>query len=410
MTTPPHLAELELAYATTEDIDDYLGAVMRGFHGDYEPEHRGPFGVVFEPERSFGFRVDGRWISTCGAFTQTMITPGGSVPIAAVTMVTVAPSYRRRGLLRQMMTHQLADIAERGREPVALLWASEAMIYGRFGYGETLNRFKLSGETRPAVFAPHVEFGAGSVGEVERETFAPAAKGLREGWLADRPGALTRNDAWWEVRLDDPERLRHGASAYRFALHYAADGTPDGSLIFRVREADHEVIVVALDARDTTAYAALWRFVLSLDLVRRFRFDGAPIDEPLRFLVADPRGISAEVRDGTYARIVDVPRALEARRYAAEADLLIGVVDLLMPANSRTFRLQGGPDGASVKASRRAPDLVLDIRELGAIYLGGISPATLHHSGLITEHRPGAVAALASAFAWSRLPYCNDFF
>ena len=193
---------------------------------------------------------------------------------------------------------------------------------------------------------------------------------------------------WWEVRLHDPEPLRHGASAYRFALHFAADGSPDGYLIFRVKESDSEVTVVAVDAADITAYAALWRFALSLDLVRRFRFDDAPIDEPLRFLVNDPRAIGAELRDGTYVRIVDVPRALEARRYAAEADLLIGVVDPLLADNQRTFRLQGGPDGASVKPSRRKPDLTLNVRELGAIYLGGISPATLHRAGLIEEHTP----------------------
>ncbi len=408
--TPPHLAQLELTYAPADGADDFLAAVTHGFHADYQPELIGPFAKVFEPERSFGFTVDGRWISTCGAFTQTMITPGGSVPIAAVTQVTVAPSYRRRGLLRAMMTHQLTDIATRGREPVALLWASESSIYGRFGYGEALNRYRLTAETRPVSFAAHVDFGDGSVGEVDRDAFLPAAKQLRAGWLADRPGALDRDDDWWEIRLHDPEPLRHGGSAYRFALHFAADGRPDGYLIFRVKEFDDMVTIVAVDAADMPAYAALWRFVLNLDLIRRFRFDDAPIDEPLRFLVNDPRAIGAELRDGTYARIVDVPRALEARRYAAEADLLIGVVDPLLTANQRTFRLQGGPDGASVKPSRRKPDLVMNIRELGAIYLGGISPATLHRSGLIEERTTGAVAALAGAFAWSRLPYCNDYF
>jgi predicted acetyltransferase len=408
--TPPHLAQPQIEYASPERRDAFFAAVVHGFHLDHQPEQGDPFTAVFEPDRSFGFTVDGRWISTCGAFTQTMITPGGSVPTAAVTQVTVAPSYRRRGLLRAMMTHQLEDIAARGREPMALLWASESSIYGRFGYGETLNRFRLTGETRPVSFAPHVDFGDGSVGEVDRDVFLPAAKQLRAGWLADRPGALERSDEWWEVRLHDPEQWRQGASAYRFALHFTADSSPDGYLIFRVKESEDEVQIVAVDAIDSTGYAALWRFVLSLDLVRRFRFDGAPIDEPLRFLVNDPRAISAELRDGTYARIIDVPRALEARRYAAEADLVIDIVDPILPANQRTFRWQGGPDGASVKPSRRKPDLVMNVRELGAIYLGGISLATLHRSGLIEERTPGAVVALSGAFAWSRLPYCNDFF
>ena len=105
--TPPHLAHRELVYATPERLDDFFRAIVRGFHDDYAPEKWQPYHRVFEPERSFGFQVDDQWISTCGAYSRTMTVPGGSVPVAAVTVVTVQPSYRRRGLLTEMMTHQL---------------------------------------------------------------------------------------------------------------------------------------------------------------------------------------------------------------------------------------------------------------------------------------------------------------
>ena len=113
---------------------------MRGFHADYNAENWTAGRGVFEPARNFGYAVDGKWISTCGAYSRVMTVPGGAVPVAAVTFVTVQPSYRRRGLLTQMMQHQLADIVERGTEPVALLWASESSIYGRFGYGRATAR------------------------------------------------------------------------------------------------------------------------------------------------------------------------------------------------------------------------------------------------------------------------------
>lgn len=414
-TTPPHLAELTLAYLTPDRVDDYLAAVMRGFHGDSKPEEWGPIRAVLEPERNVGFTVDGRWISTTGAFTRTMVVPGGTVPTAAVTVVTVAPAYRRRGLLRRMMTHQLEQIAAAGTEPVALLWASEAAIYGRFGYGETLQRLRLSGPTRALPFAPTVDFGPGSVAEVEPAEFLPVASRLREGWLAERPGALSRSDAWWEFRLNDPAARRHGASAYRFALHYAGDGTPDGYAYFRVKEdgplGGAEVEVAELDAATTPAYASLWRFLLNLDLVRSFRLHDAPADEPLRLLVTDPRAITAEFADGTYARLVDVPAALSARRYAVEVDLTLGVIDPLLPRNDATFRLRGGPDGAEVEPTGRTPDVSLGVRELGALYLGGISPATLRRADLVVEHTPGSIAPMAAAFAaGDRLPFCNDFF
>ena len=413
-TTPPHLAELTLMPVTAERTDEYFTAVLRGFHADYKPELWGPHRAVFEPERNFGFAVDGRWISSAGAYTATMVVPGGSVPVAAVTLVTVAPSFRRRGLLRAMMTHQLTDVAARGLEPVALLWASEHPIYGRYGYGETHSRLRLSGPTRAITFAPYVDFGDGSVGEVDREEFRPIATQLREGWLADRPGALTRTPAWWEVRLHDPEAWRDGGSAYRFVLHFGRDGQPDGYAYFRVR--DHgphggaEVTVADLDAATAAAYAALWRFLLNLDLVRSFRRPDASVDEPLRLLVSDPRAISTETADGTYARIVDVPAALEARRYPTEIDLVLEVTDDLLPQNNGAFRLRGGPDGAGVSRTSDPPDVSLAVAQLGALYLGGNSPATLRQAGLIAEHTPGALRRMAAGFAWDRLPFCNDFF
>ena len=138
--------------------------------------------------------------------------------------MTVQPSYRRRGLLTQMMQHQLADIVERGIEPVALLWASESSIYGRFGYGPATSRHKVS-RARPV---DGVSTGgrsrSGSVGEVERDEVLPIIADLRRGLLPQRVGALDRSDAWSTVRWHDPEPWRDGASAYRFALHYATIG------------------------------------------------------------------------------------------------------------------------------------------------------------------------------------------
>ncbi len=147
--------------------------------------------------------------------------------------------------------------------------------------------------------------------------------------------------------------------------------------------------MVDLDAATPPAYAALWRFLLSLDLVRSFRRDDAPVDEPLRLLVADPRAITTETIDGTYARIVDVPAALGARRYATEVDLVLGVTDALLPQNDGAFRLRGGPDGAEVTSTQDSPDVSLGIRELGALYLGGVSPATLRQAGLVAERHAG---------------------
>jgi predicted acetyltransferase len=414
MPTPPHLAQLELTYTTPDTVEAYLKVVLRGFYDDYKPELWEAGRAVIEPERHFGHVVDGQFVTTCGAYSRVLTVPGAILPAAGVTFVTVHPSYRRRGLLREMMTHQLLDLARRGTEPLAILWASEASIYGRFGYGQAIPRLTLSGDTRETAFLPAVTLGAGSVGEVDRETYRKVASELHERWRPDRPGAVQRTTAWWEVVLHDPEPWRAGASALRFAVHYAADGQPDGYLAFRVKGGDvhpgGEALIVELDGADPMAYAALWRFVLDLDLVRTFRRDTAPVDDPLRHLLADQRAARTELFDGPFLRLVDMARALEARTYACDLDVVLTVRDALLEQNNRTIRLQAGPSGSSVTSADADPDLTLDVRELATIYLGGTSLATLQRAGWVSERTPGAVAAVDAAFTSGRAPFCADFF
>lgn len=412
--TPPHVARPRLEYATGADSAAYAEAVTRGFHGEFVPEHAELELRVAEWDRNFGFKVDDHWIATCGAYSRTLTVPGGQVPVAAVSVVTVAPAYRRRGLLRQMMTHQLESLSQGGTEAVALLWASESLIYGRFGYGHATPRLRIAGQTRSTEFLPAVDLGAGSVDEVTREEFVTMATELHATLLPERPGALDRTPGWWDVGLYDPAAWRQGSGPIRFALHFSAAGTPDGYASFRVKagqsDADKEVIVGDLDATDPAAYAALWRYLLDLDLVRTFVRSNAPVDEPLRSLVSDQRGITTELHDATYVRLVDLPSALEARAYASAVEVTLEVRDALLPANDGRFRLRAGPDGASVTITDTQPDLSLATRELAACYLGGTSLDALHRAGLVVEHSPGAVHALAVALDWPVKPFTPDFF
>ena len=415
MAPAPHLAQLRLTTLTSDRVEEFMTAALRGFHQDYDADAAEAARGVLEPERFFGLTAEDRWVATCGAYTRVMTVPGGTVPTAAVSYVTVSPAYRRRGLLNQMMTHQLTGLAE-GGEPVALLWASEDSIYGRYGYGAATPILHLEGRTQETAFRSDVDLGTGSVGEVDAAECRRVVEPLHARLLPERPGALNRPSAWWDAVFHDHPSRRHGAAAARYALHFDAVGRPDGYLTFRLSStgsADpgpgHSVRVAVLDASDLAGYARLWRFALDLDLVRRFEGPAAP-DEPLRHLVADPASVRSTGADGTYVRLVDLPRALEARRYAVELDLVLGVRDALLPQNAGSFRLQGGPDGATVRRVSTSPDVELDVRELGALYLGGIPAPELHRAGLLQERSPGAVAALGFGFSSARLPFCRDYF
>src|SRR5207302_9785149 len=112
-----------------------------------------------------------------------------------------------------------------------------------------------------------------------------------------------------------------GFAVDRIKLGWVASG-PNGALRL-------EMLVAAT----AEAYAALWRHLLDVDLMARVSAEMRPVDEPLRFLLADSRQPKTRIEDGIWLRLVDVPTALAGRRYAAEGRLTLRVRDALCPWN-----------------------------------------------------------------------------
>ena len=189
-----------------------------------------------------------------------------------------------------------------------------------------------------------------------------------------------------------------GFATYRVKSEWA-DGLPGGTV--RVNE-------VLADGPE--AYAALWRFLFGIDLIRTVDAWSRPVDDPLFHMVTEPRRLKLRLADALYVRLVDVPEALQARRYASEGRVVLEVRDPFTGFAEGRFELEGGPDGAACRVTDAAPDLAIDVRDLGAIYLGGVSPRTLVAAGRITEDRPGAVALAAGMFATDPVPWCPYLF
>jgi predicted acetyltransferase len=144
--------------------------------------------------------------------------------------------------------------------------------------------------------------------------------------------------------------------------------------------------------------------------VRHVTAGSASLDDPLRHLLADPRALHARPADALWVRLVDVGRALAARRYPAPVNLVLEVRDPFCPWNDGRWSLVGHPAGAFCSRTDADPDLVLDVEALGAAYLGGTSLATLQAAGRVTEVSPGAVTQAATAFRWPVTPWCPDEF
>jgi predicted acetyltransferase len=424
---------------TDDEYDGFRLVMQHAFHGapsrDAPPWRR----QLFEIDRSLAAfdpaRQDAGPVGTTGIYSFGMAVPGGVLPVAGVTMVGVLPTHRRRGILRSIMRRQLADIAARGEEPIAALWASETAIYGRYGYG------KAAGNA-------YFKFGRGG-GALGRRAPADPALSLRlakpadvvselakvyAAVLAGQPGFFTRSDAWWARVLHDPEEERHGFGPQRCLLAedgngirgyalYAAQGSwddqtdlPDG--VLEVRE---------LIAADPAAGAALWHDLLGRDLIAAVIADHRPGDDPVLYQLLDARQARSTVRDGIWVRIIDLPAALARRAYACPVDAVLEVTDEMLPGNAGRWRLRaavpaGGQPGdsgpgdsgtASAVTCERTSDpadIALDVRELAAAYLGGTRLGTLAAAGLVTELRPGTLGALSAAFTWDPAPWCPRVF
>lgn len=404
--------EVTIEVPTPEDWDDIYATFSAGINIDGDPQSLEAERPLFEPARSLIVRAGGRVVGTLGANTRQIAVPGAVVPAAHGCRGAVSATVRRQGILTRLMRRHFEDARALG-EPITLCWASEARIYGRFGYGLSVRRLGLNVNARE-VTVPKGE----EPGRIVEGTVADLRDSLVKVYdqvYADRPGWSERTEQHWDFRLADTMMSRQGASALRVVVHEGDDGI-DGYALWRVRGnwtangPIGDVVVVEQVSTTPEAYRALWRFLLSVDLTRSASTWAVGVDEPLFHWVGEPRQLDAHLCDALWIRVVDVPKALAARRYAAPIDVVIEVTDDFMPENSGTWRLTGSPGAATCTPTSEPPELWLDVRALGAVYMGGTSLTALVDVGLVKEVRHGALAEAATAFRWHKSPYAFELF
>ncbi|MBH1933295.1 GNAT family N-acetyltransferase [Streptomyces sp. AV19] len=343
--------------------------------------------------------------------------PGGELPCAGVTFVSVAPTHRRRGVLRGMMD-ELGNRCRDNGQPLAALWAAEAVIYGRFGFGAATHCHGVEIDSlRPLNL--RIEPADLPVRLVDPAD-APGLLGpLHAANRARRAGRVARDDDWWRTRtLPATEEDAPELSAPRVVTLGAPGTPPAGYAVYRTGDGsnvpgapDGIVAVSELEADTPGAAAALWRYLASIDLTARVRAWGRPLDDPLLHFAADrDQVLVSREFPALWLRVLDVTAALEARAWAAPCDLVLEITDPRAPGGTGRHRLAAGPDGATVTRTDDTPDLTFDVRELSACYLGGTELRHLARAGLVTEHTPGAVARLDAALRTEFLPHTTDEF
>lgn len=414
------------------EVGAWIQAVALGFHGDAptpelakryveceQVDERMATGAYLQhaaaPAGAWGIDYP---VATYAYHRKSLNVGGGTLlPVHQITAVTVRPSHRRRGLLRAMMGSDLAQAKAAGL-PVAALTASEATIYGRFGFGVATHASDIEVQVKGGlefIVPAAAEQGTveiadpTTVRDIHHEVFAKVHS-TRTGSIGRQE--MYRLSASGQGDYRDMEPVKN----IRAALHYDQRGAVDGYVTYKpaADKSRSTVEIVDLLAATDGAYLALWNYLGSLDLIETITWDMAPLVDPLEWAMAAKRRYRrTATEDHLWLRILDAPAALAARDYSSDGTLTIHVGDPLGHA-SGIFRITVVHGKATV--TRCAEDgsvpfaLSMGVSELSSLYLGSVSARTLHAAGRVREEETGALEAFDAMFAAKESPHCMTGF
>jgi predicted acetyltransferase len=402
--------DVEIRTIAPDEFETWMRAIESSFGGHLRPEDIENERKVIDPARCLAAIDGGDIVGCASSVVFEMTVPGGTSPTVGITGVGVVPTHRRRGVNTALMRRQLDDVRDAGHS-IAALFASEGGIYGRFGYGLASLACFVDIETSRSAFIRGYE-PDGRVRLLDRESAKEPVLSVHDRARLARPGEMKMEPNWFDYEFAEKHfgEERH----FFFAVHETGSDV-DGIAAYTVKHKwegvpQSEVEIYALDALNPQAYAQTWRFVLDLDLMQKVSAWNRPVDEPLLYLLREPRRLNLRVKDALWVRLVDLPAALSSRRYAAAGRIVFEVRDLFCQWNDGRYELDAGPDGASCRPTDDDADIVLTVNDLAAAFLGGSSFRQLSRAGRVNEEHPGALAAADAMFAWVPPPWCQLMF
>jgi predicted acetyltransferase len=399
---------IEIRNPSEDELRAAMEAASTTFGEDLKDEDFERHSKMLPRERFYAAYDGDIPVGTTASFGFALTVPGGELGAGGVTWVAVLPSHRRRGILTQMMRRQFDDLHELG-EPLAILWASEAAIYGRFGYGISAPTVQMDADR--SRFAYRDDPGPrGAVRIVDKDEAARLMPQVYEAYRHGVPGAVARTVDWWKAyRLADPEHWRDGSGPKTYAV-LEFDGKPVAYVLYRIKSdwedgfSKSQVKVVETCATSPAAERELWRFIFGIDLVTRIRGRHDP-GSPLFLMVVDPRSLQLRVSEGLWLRFVDLGAALAGRSYATDDSLVLEVRDEFCPWNAGRWRV-----GERVERTDDDADLELDTADLASTYLGAFDFNALATAERVRELKPGALERASALFQTSRPPHCVEDF
>ncbi len=403
----------------------WLNAEGIGFHeGTFDPEDVPRYLAAYQADQRVLWGVHDRGqpaealdadhpVATYGTMVHALNVGATQIDAHQITAVTVRTSHRRNGILRSMMTRDLREANDRGL-PVAILTASEATIYGRFGFGcaTFTQSIEVDVRERFEVTAPRT----GMTTLVSREHAVRLAEQIFAGFQAETFGSVDRQYAYPRRASGEWGRERPVEDrTVRMAVHYDAEGTPTGYVSYRFagwETTPYTMKIVDLVAATPSAYLELWRYLGSLDLVQVVTWDGARRDDPLPWALRDRRCYQVKGTDDVlWVRMLNVQEALRRRSYRGSGKVVLQVSDGLdIAGGSYVLTVVDGAAEVEHVEAATAPDVTLTVNALGSLYLGGVTGSALEAAGALGAHTGDAVQLLDTLFGRAQEPYCITHF
>jgi predicted acetyltransferase len=404
----PAMDDLTIRPIVLDEFPVFLRVEARASHGRYTEEDLERELLIAEPDRCFAALDGDVIVGTAGACSTELTVPGGvSVSAAGITSVGVLPSHRRREINTRLIGELLDQAAERD-EPLAYLWASESPIYRRLGFGMASLSAELEISTDRSGFVPGISI-EGRVRALPRDEALPLMRSVYDAVAATRAGMIAIDDRWWTWLFF--ERKRYEDDPLFFAVHEDEGGSPDGYAVYGVKERwvhgvpQHELRLRRWIAATPAAAAALWRYLLDADLIATVKAWDRPADEELLWLVAEPRRLNFMIADGLWMRLIDIPRSLEGRRYAADGRLVFEVDDAFRSTTSGRYELVVEGGQGTCGRTDRQPELWCTVDALSAAYLGGNSFGRLARAQQVRELAPNAIVQTDAMFTSDPSPW-----
>ena len=408
--------EITLRSPAPDEMRAFMQPIADAFSGEmsqleFESERQ-----LLEPERCVSAFDGDERVGSSAAYTFRLTVPGGEVGAAGITGVGVRPDHRRRGILRRMMTWLHDDALRRG-EPVAVLGASEAAIYQRFGYGQGTTQSTFTTDPVRIQFReplpPDPSRRIRMVGEDEAMRLFPA---VYDATRRDIPGAVDRSELKWRLNIvGDADWMRHGGGPkWRAVLEVG--GEPRGFAIYRVNPdwgptgPASSLRALEVLGLDPVAEQAMWEWLFAMDLIGTITAWRCPVPNPLQQWLLEPRRLALTVGDGMWLRILDLPAALSARTYVGDGRLVLDVADALIDSNAGRWELAVKGGVGTVTRTTAAADLELDVAALASTYLGAYRFGDLATANRVRECQPGSLQTADVLFTPSRSPWASTPF